>query len=274
MCTLIALHRCVDRAGLLIAANRDEFYERPASGPALRATPSGPIVAPLDLRAGGTWLGVNAQGVFAALTNRPCTAPDPTRRSRGHVVMEALAAPTAEQAAEQLAAIPAAVHNPFNVFVADGHRAFALVYGGDRAGELRELAPGAHVVGNADPDDRTNPKVARVLARAEAAAGFGADAALEALADACREQGCGSPHGALGDTCVHTDGYGTRSSLLLRLARDGARASEEPFGGDDRLLFADGAPCTTSYLDFTPLLRELTQRARYARGRDHGRKAQ
>jgi len=272
MCTLIALHRCVDRAGLLIAANRDEYYERPAAGPALRSTEAGAVVAPLDLRAGGTWLGVNAQGVFAALTNRPCSEPDPNRRSRGHVVLDALGAPSAKLAAEYLAAIPRSLHNPFNAFVADGEDAFVLVYEG--SGELQALAPGAHVIGNADPDDRSNSKVARVLDRAESAAALGSEAALDALADACREQGCGSEHGAFGDTCVHTSTYGTRSSLLLRMHAAGRARGAEPFSNEDRLLFADGPPCQTSYRDFTPLLLELTHRARYAEERDHGRNAQ
>ena len=45
MCTLIALHSCVDRVGLIVAANRDEYFDRPSEGPALRTIESGPIVA-------------------------------------------------------------------------------------------------------------------------------------------------------------------------------------------------------------------------------------
>ena len=71
MCTLIALHRCVTGASLVIAANRDEFLERPSEGPALRSTQYGVIAAPRDVKAGGTWLGLNGSGVFAGLTNRP-----------------------------------------------------------------------------------------------------------------------------------------------------------------------------------------------------------
>ena len=37
MCTLIALHRCYPDASLVVAANRDEYLDRPAEGPALRA---------------------------------------------------------------------------------------------------------------------------------------------------------------------------------------------------------------------------------------------
>ena len=75
MCTLIVLHRCVPGSPLVIAANRDEFLDRPAEGPAVRKRASGSILAPLDLEAGGTWLGVNDRGVFVGLTNlRPAAA--------------------------------------------------------------------------------------------------------------------------------------------------------------------------------------------------------
>ena len=107
---------------------------------------------------------MNAKGVFAALTNRPCAEPDPTRRSRGHVVVEALAAPSAELAAKQLASIPPDLHNPFNAFVSDGERAFALVYEG--SGSLQELAPGTHVIAHADPHERAKAQIARQLPRA------------------------------------------------------------------------------------------------------------
>lgn len=266
MCTLIALHRCVDRSGLVIAANRDEFFDRPSEGPALRPTPSGPIVAPLDVRAGGTWFGVNAQGVFAALTNRPIEdgdgGADPIRKSRGHVVTDALAGGTAKEAAERLASIEPGIHNPFNAFVADGENAFALVYdeiARSECGGLIQLEPGAHVIGNADPDDRKNAKVARVLERAEAAAGGSLEGALEALAEACREKNCGHERGPLGDTCVHLPTYGTRSSFLLSL---------DPQSESQRLLFADGPPCENDYEDFTPLLSELTRRGGYAAGEE------
>jgi uncharacterized protein with NRDE domain len=255
MCTLIALHRCVDRVDLVIAANRDEYFDRPSEGPALQTTPSGKIVAPRDVRAGGTWFGVNPQRVFVALTNRPTETPDPTLESRGHVVTDALAGSSAVDSARILAAIPAGRHNPFNALVSDGQRAFTLVY--QEKGELRELEPGAHVVGNADPDDRSHPKIAHVLDQAERAAKLPVEQALDALSSICRQHDCAredDPRGPLGDPCVHLDEYGTRSSFLLTL---GARG--EAF---DRLHYADGPPCRTEYDDFTALLTELTQTGR------------
>ena len=253
MCTLIALHSCVEGVGLVVAANRDEYFDRPSEGPALRTTPAGTIVAPLDVRAGGTWFGVNASRVFVALTNRPTETPDPAMRSRGHVVTDALGGATALEAAEILSTIPAGQHNPFNAFVADGERAFTLVY--EEKGELAELEPGAHVVGNADPDDRSNPKIAHVLDAAEQAARHPIDGALGSLSDLCRKHDCGGPHGSLGDPCVHLDAYGTRSSFLLTLGPTD--------GSADRLQYCDGPPCKAEYDDFTALLDELTRMGGY-----------
>ena len=167
MCTLIALHRRVHGAPLVVAANRDEYFDRPAEALAIRETAAGRVVAPLDVRAGGTWLGLNEHGVFAALTNRRCLEPDPDARSRGLLVTDTLAFGTASDAADALAALPSDTYNPFNFFIADSERAFVATYAGGP--EVHEVGPGAHVVGNV-PLDETSPKVARVLEQAEKAA--------------------------------------------------------------------------------------------------------
>lgn len=52
---------------LIVAANRDEFFERPAKPATF--WDDDPIYAGRDLSAGGTWLGINRNGDFAALTN-------------------------------------------------------------------------------------------------------------------------------------------------------------------------------------------------------------
>lgn len=53
---------------LILAANRDEFYKRPALPSHFwKENPS--IFAGIDLEGGGTWMGLNRSGRFAALTN-------------------------------------------------------------------------------------------------------------------------------------------------------------------------------------------------------------
>ncbi len=244
MCTLIVLHRCFADAELLVAANRDEYLERPAEGPQLRSWQGRTVLAPRDARAGGTWLGLNDAGVFAALTNRPNPEPDPARRSRGLLVADALAAGSAAEASARLAELPARTYNPFNLVVCDREDAFVIVY--EEKPAARRLSAGAHVVGNGDPDSRRLPKVARLLDEVGPLTGQSSDEALAALGQTCRSHRGGE--NPLEDTCIHTERYGTRSSALLRF---GSRPESHLFR------FSDGAPCEHPYQDFTPLLAQL-----------------
>lgn len=245
MCTLIALHRCgpdPSEPYLTVAANRDEFLNRPAEGPAIRDWRGKRILSPLDCEAGGTWWGLNEEGVFAALTNRPCAAPDATRRSRGLLVLDALSHASADKAADVLSALPPQEYNPFNLFVADALRAFAIVY--DESGERWDLEPGVHVVGNADPDTENVEKVRRTLERARSVQDAGEVDLLGGLAEVCAtHEGEADP---IASPCVHTDHYGTRSSTLLELG---------PQSGI--LRHAHGAPCTVPYEDLSSLLHQL-----------------
>ena len=124
MCTLIALHRCVPDLPLVVAANRDEYLDRPSEPPALRDGVSGPVVAPRDAREGGTWLGVNRARMFAGITNRPAAVRHSDRRSRGLLLMDALGFDSAVAAAEALERIPVGAYNPFNLLVADAESAW------------------------------------------------------------------------------------------------------------------------------------------------------
>jgi len=253
MCTLIALHRCIPGAPLVVAANRDEYADRPSRGPALREGERGFIVAPLDAQAGGTWLGVNPAGVFAAVTNRRAGSPDPARRSRGLLVLDALGKSSAAEAASAAQGLAPRAYNPFNLFVADAQRAYAITYGD--APKCIELAPGAHVIGNADLDAAPPAKVARIAREAARIASAPDDALLDRLASLCRSHaGEGAPTDSI---CVHAGSYGTRSSTLLRLAEQ---------ADANALLYADGEPCRTPYSDYTPLLQQLAGEAGAAEG--------
>jgi uncharacterized protein with NRDE domain len=242
MCTLILFHRCFEDAELVVAANRDEYLDRPAEAPALRSWSGRTVLAPRDARAGGTWLGLNDRGVFVALTNRPNPRPDASRRSRGLLVADALGAASAAEAAARMGALAAGAYNPFNLVVCDARDAFVAVY--EEKPELRRLGAGAHVIGNGDPNSRRLPKVARLLDEAEAIARGSAEAALPALERTCAaHRGDASP---LESTCIHAGAYGTHSSILLRRG-----------AGQDAFRFAAGPPCTHPYQDFTPLLERL-----------------
>ena len=79
---------------VIICANRDEFHQRPTQ--AMHWWPEKEdrqaILAGKDLQAGGTWLGLNKQGRFSALTNfRQPQFIDQNKKSRGDLVLQALA---------------------------------------------------------------------------------------------------------------------------------------------------------------------------------------
>jgi hypothetical protein len=166
------------------------------------------------------------------------------------VVFEALAEASVPDVITALGTLPERAYNPFNFFVSDGDAAFAATYQGKL--HVTRLAPGPHVIGNADPDDRSVPKIARLLARAERIAEGEADEALDALAEVCRAHEGDGERGPLDDTCIHAGGYGTRSSTLVRLGPDPSQ---------NQFRHAEGAPCQTAYEDLTPFLSELDHRA-------------
>ena len=68
MCLLLFSHEHHPNYKMIVAANRDEFYNRPTK-PAHFWEDKSFLLAGKDLQAGGTWLGITKQGRFAAITN-------------------------------------------------------------------------------------------------------------------------------------------------------------------------------------------------------------
>lgn len=95
MC-LISFHWDPDAEdSLILTANRDEFFHRPAA--ALANWPEFPqLYAGKDLSQGGTWLGVTKDGRFAALTNHRDMHPEAKAKapqdplSRGKLTLDFL----------------------------------------------------------------------------------------------------------------------------------------------------------------------------------------
>ncbi|HEY7920407.1 MAG TPA: NRDE family protein, partial [Streptosporangiaceae bacterium] len=126
MCLLIALSGVVPGVPLLIAANRDEMYQRPAD-PITVLRPAQPrILGGRDELAGGTWLAVNEHGVVAGLTNQPTEARDPAKRSRGELPLAFAAYPDAKTAVTEVCArLDPADYNPCWMLVGDRHALFS-----------------------------------------------------------------------------------------------------------------------------------------------------
>jgi hypothetical protein len=131
MCTVVLLRRPQAPWPLLLAANRDELRSRPWRAPA-RHWPDRPeVVAGIDVQAGGSWLGVNDDGVVAAVLNRVGSlGPAAGKRSRGELVLEALDHADAAAAAAALVDLDPDAYRPFNLLIADARDAFWLRHAG------------------------------------------------------------------------------------------------------------------------------------------------
>jgi uncharacterized protein with NRDE domain len=234
MCLIVFAWRVFPGLPVIAAANRDEYYDRPA-------TPAGPwpehpnVIAGRDLKGGGSWMGVTLDGPggpkFAALTNirgpqeRRTDAP-----SRGALVADfltgALAAP---DYLEQIAR-GAGEYNGFNLVLGDRE---GLYWFSNRGGadprNGKALEPGIYGISNGLLDDPW-PKVLRTKAQFASLLCQGApeEAYFEMLADTTRAPDMRLPETGvpldmervLSAVCIDSPGYGTRTSTVVRLYTD------------------------------------------------------
>ena len=174
MCTLVILRRPGSDWPLLLAGNRDEMRERPSASPARHWQDLPGVVAGLDRLGGGSWMGLNDHGVVAVVMNREGSlGPDPDKRSRGELVLEALTFPQAGQAVRTLALLSAHSYRPFNLFVGDAHQAFWVRnkgVSGARGIEVLDVDDGLHLLSARELDDRCHPRTGVYLPRFRGAA--------------------------------------------------------------------------------------------------------
>lgn len=211
MCFLALLHRVVPDYPVVVAANRDEYRDRPGTAP--RALAEG-IWGGQDPRAGGTWLGVNRHGLVVGVTNitRPAGRADPTAASRGLLCKAALACPSAAEAldlsADQVTRRP---YNAFNLLAADAR---AAEVGSWTAGQwTRRAVEGLFVLANG-PAGEDDPKVRRGQERIGRYGDLAA--AWAALPEVLADTGV-RPDGR-DAICIDARRHGTLSASLLAVS--------------------------------------------------------
>lgn len=90
MCLIVLAYKMHADYPLVFAGNRDEIYGRPTEEAQIWQTKP-EIVAGRDLKAGGTWAGINANGRLSAITNfRDIKNIRADAPSRGHIVTDSL----------------------------------------------------------------------------------------------------------------------------------------------------------------------------------------
>jgi uncharacterized protein with NRDE domain len=156
MCLILFAYKIHPSYNLIVAANRDEFYERPSS-PAEFWEDAPQVLAGRDLKEGGAWLGITREGKFAAITNyRDPAAIKADAPSRGKLVSNFLIGP--ENAISYLKKISGQAHryNGFNLIFGDDRDIFAY----SNRGEKQKLEAGIYGLSNRLLDNAW-PKVVR-----------------------------------------------------------------------------------------------------------------
>src|SRR4029450_3888085 len=164
MCWIAVFFRVTPHNPVIVAANREESRRRPSQAP-LRWASEPPIWAGRDEPGGGTWLGVNSSGLLAAVTNRPGNNDNVTRPSRGLLCLGSLRCDSPRSARSFFVdELSARTYNPFNLLCVSPIEGWV----GTRQGDIRELAPGLHILSNyGDIDDDRIPVVREARRRVE-----------------------------------------------------------------------------------------------------------
>ncbi|HUL56097.1 MAG TPA: NRDE family protein [Usitatibacter sp.] len=245
MCLIILAWKARADLPLAVAANRDEWRDRPTQ--AAHWWPDHPeLLAGRDLEAGGTWMGITRGGRFAAVTNfRDPSERRATARSRGTLVSEFLLG--GETPRDYLARLApsAGEYNGFNLILGDGT---TLCYYSSREDKAREIEPGVHGLSN-NLLNEPWPKVVKGRAKMHEALRDEdpAPRLFELLSDRSFVDDTHLPRTGVGidwerrlATALITGAdYGTRSSTVLTVdAKGAARFQEHVLGPKGELLQA------------------------------------
>ncbi len=226
MCLILFAHRRHPEYPLVVIANRDEYYARPSRD--AHWWDDAPIFAGRDLEAGGTWLGVDRRGRFAAVTNvREPGGMQPGARSRGELPRDFLAGATDGEAYLDAVATRAREYSGFNLLLGDSN---ALWFYSNRDHGRRRIAPGIYGISNGAFDEPW-PKLAS--GKAELGQALAADVDPDALSEILTDHRIADDHELprtgvpldvermLSSRFIRSPGYGTRACTVLLFGADG-----------------------------------------------------
>jgi len=254
MCLLAIQYRLVTDSPILVAANREEYYERPSQSPSIQSGKPR-VLCGIDQQAGGTWLGVNQHGLFVATCNRVKLVPPIAPRSRGALCRDLLRAGSARQAVDTaLEELSTGKYDGVTFVIADAESGW-VVHGCQDAEAVR-LKEGLSIVSNGDVND---PRDERLKMAHRLLTLQNLDSPVKFLAVASKVFARTPSAPGRPTMVVRGKHRGTVSSTLISL---GVRPRDAIFQ------YADGPPDQSRYEDYSPLLRDILSRGlREARAR-------
>jgi hypothetical protein len=246
MCLLAIQYQLVPESPILVAANREEFYERPTLAPSIQSGKPR-ILCGIDAQAGGTWLGVNQHGLFVAVCNRRRSKPTYPTRSRGVLCRELLKMTSAVRARDlAMNELGTGRYDGANFVCVDGEQGW-VVHGGDEI-EAVEMREGLNVIANSDLNDPRDERaeLARRLLTLQTL-----DSPVKFLAVASKVFSRSPAVRGRPSMVMRDRDRGTVSSTLISLGK-------KPRDGIYQ--YSNGAPDECKYEDYSPFLRDILSR--------------
>ncbi|HUU49435.1 MAG TPA: NRDE family protein [Nitrospinota bacterium] len=223
MCLILFSYKTHSNYRLILAANRDEFYDRPTA-PAAFWDDAPDLLGGRDLRHGGTWLGITKSGRIALVSDfRDPAAKKKDAPSRGLLVSNFLKGQ--EKPIDYLKKIThkACQYNGFNLILGDKSQ---LYYYSNRNKKAQEISPGVYGLSN-HLLDTPWPKVEKskkaftyLLSKKEK---ISPESIFKILADTTKPDDKSLPNTGVGlererilsPIFISSPDYGTRSSTIL-----------------------------------------------------------
>ncbi len=245
MCTLALFFHETEDFPLIVAANRDEFFTRPSAPPQLLSS-NPKVLGGKDLLAGGTWLGINEDGMLAGVLNRKLEEKEERadKRSRGLLCLDVLAAGNPPAARALLRQENGDRYRPFNLLFANREEAY-VAYNESQRISCRRLNHGLYVFGNHAVYESHSVKASRaywLFSQLKDRFRKSRTDPLEWIPDL---KAVLSDHGPAINSdnpkdaiCVHSPSYGTVSSTLIFYRVAGRRFCT---------FHTDGPPCRAGY---------------------------
>ncbi|HVS33448.1 MAG TPA: NRDE family protein [Thermoanaerobaculia bacterium] len=225
MCLIALAHRASDDFPFVLAANRDEDYDRPTIAAGYWSD-APQILGGRDALLGGSWLAITRLGRFAAVTNLRGSERAAQNRSRGELVREfVMGSATPLQYGED---VERRIHQytGFHLLVGE--------IGGDVvqvSGSAQRLEPGIHALSNA-PNGEQWPKVEAALEEMRRQEWRSSTDIVASLLQFLQSGRSGDPRN---DPFLIGEQYGTRSSTIIVASREEVLFVEQNYekGGEE-----------------------------------------
>ncbi len=245
MCLIVFAWNAHPAYELVLVANRDEYLDRPSQPLAFWCDRPN-VLGGRDTEKGGSWFATNIDGRWAAVTNyRDGDPASPSNLSRGHLVSDYVASRERARDYARRVIEPLGEYPSCNLLVGDRGSLYFVSnrWQARRSTGAERVSPGVHGLSN-HLLDTPWPKVQRIKRAMgdlmQAKRDLDEDQLFGLLADRTLAEdhelpSTGVPHEwerILSAPFIVADGYGTRASTVVLVAKEGTvRVCERSFGG-------------------------------------------